>query len=304
MSGSRNSNKTNDTSQDKPVGNTAATGSKNTCVFQQYRWAFTLHANDRDELIEPEKLSSNIHQYCKEYYFQLEKCPETGRRHYQGCLSLYKKEYLQTTKNIIGDDRVNLKKAKDWNACKNYCKKNKTRLNGPWSHETVWIETIRNLNWWQEICWTYMQETPDRRKIYWIWDRVGNKGKSEFCNYCAIRGGATILESGSYKDIAYCIPDNPKIICFDFPKTIEGRINYTAIEKCKDGRIFSSKYESKMKFFNRPHVFCFANFPPDTSTMSMDRWEIINIDYLEDEERSLEYGINHVNELYKKYAEA
>ena len=38
-----------------------------------------------------------------------------------------------------------------------------------------------------------------------------------------------------------------------------------------------SKYESKPVIRNSPHVIVFANFEPDKSALSEDRWLILNI---------------------------
>lgn len=245
---------------------------------QCYRWQWTLKAHNKaGELIEPETIHDNLKSYCKEWYFQLEK-GEDGYIHYQGCLSLVNKERFDTVVNITGFKITHVEAAKNWFALKNYSNKINTRINGPWSHKTIYIKTIQNLNWWQEMVLAELQKQPHPRKIYWIWDEFGNKGKSVFCTYLGIKQDATILTVGGYRDIAQCMPDNPKIIAFDYPRTMDGKVNYTAIEACKDGRIFSAKYESKMKWFNVPHVLVFCNFPPEYHKMSMDRWEVICLD--------------------------
>ncbi len=40
---------------------------------------------------------------------------------------------------------------------------------------------------------------------------------------------------------------------------------------------FSSKYESGMCLGNCPHLLIFANFKPDLSNMSLDRWVVKNL---------------------------
>ena len=51
-------------------------------------------------------------------------------------------------------------------------------------------------------------------------------------------------------------------------------MNYEVIESVKNGVVFSTKYESQMKVFKTPHVIIMANFAPDESKMSSDRWDI------------------------------
>jgi len=95
----------------------------------------------------------------------------------------------------------------------------------------------------------------------------------------------------------------PDIIIIDIPRSYDiGYLNYTAIEKLKDGLFFSGKYESLTKMFDSPHVICMANFPPDLTQLSVDRWVLIN---LTDEEdiHSLDYGINYVNTTFLGFSQ-
>lgn len=305
------------TSHSKEQRNTnkAAPDDVKTPKFQLYRWQFTLKSMVKPS--EPEKeyfesasstascaspigsklppglagkfldeakeLGELLKGFCKEWYMQLECGKTTGYIHYQGCLSLNNKEYMQTVKNLIGRNDVHLAGAKNWNALKNYNKKDETRILGPWSHDFVWIDTIEELFPWQQ-CVVDLVSTPctNDRMVHWFYDEDGNKGKTQLAKYLAIKYGATVIMNGKFADIAQSIKGNPKVVLFLFPRTIEGRVNYSAIEAVKDGMIFSGKYESSMKIFNSPHVICMANFLPDESALSKDRW---NIHYMYSEEK-------------------
>lgn len=64
---------------------------------------------------------------------QKEKCPETGREHYQGFLQLVKPARFTRIKDILKCESAHLEKAKGtpvqaWD----YCCKEESRVDGPW----------------------------------------------------------------------------------------------------------------------------------------------------------------------------
>lgn len=272
-------------SQCEPEGNTKTSGpcTKKSNNNQAYRWSFTLKAyvgepcepNDPNFIL-PIQIHENLCKFSREYVYQLERS-DTGYLHYQGCFSLIQKHRMSEVKNILGWNEVHLEQVVNWHALKNYCSKKDTRVSGPYTNATSWVKTIEVLYPWQQEIIDIMKGPVDDRAIYWFWEPLGNVGKTSFCKYCAVRMGATIIRGGALKDIAYTIPDHPDVIIFDIPRTNEDRVNYEAIESCKDGMVFSAKYESKMKIFNSPHVIIFANFEPEYENLSLDRWKVSKI---------------------------
>lgn len=265
---------------DVPVGNTDTTvkcKGGNAC----YRWCFTLKADYKDNSgidvpIVPKSLHQILSRFCKEFYFQLE-FSEGGYKHYQGVFSLNDKHRLNEVKNIIGFDTVHLERVKNWCASIRYCQKEATRVGIPYNHNSSFIRIISELRPWQAGLERKLLEEPDDRSITWIYDSLGNIGKTVFCKYMAVKWGAKVLNNGSFSNIAYVIDEDTKIVLFNFSRTVEGVVNYSALESIKDGLIFSGKYECKIKIFNCPHVIVLANFAPNTSALSADRWDIINL---------------------------
>lgn len=60
-----------------------------------------------------------------EYDYQVEVCPTTGKKHYQGWLRTWRQVRFAQLKKVLPG--VHLEIAKDWNALKQYCKKSETR---------------------------------------------------------------------------------------------------------------------------------------------------------------------------------
>lgn len=122
------------------------------------------------------------------------------------------------------------------------------------------------------------------RSVYWVYDFAGNTGKSFFLSYMCANYGAISFSPARVVDLAFAY-DMQKIVLFDLARTTapsEDKAHaldslYSFIEMLKNGRIFSSKYESVVKSFTPPHVMVVANFPPDRSKLSDDRWRIEEI---------------------------
>jgi len=69
----------------------------------------------------------------------------------------------------------------------------------------------------------------------------------------------------------------PPIVLVDIPRDGAKYVSYAGLEKIKDGKFFSEKYESGMCRFNKPHIVCFANDPPQWESMSLDRWVVFDV---------------------------
>lgn len=128
---------------------------------------------------------------------------------------------------------------------------------------------------WQDSVVQLSLGTPDPRRVHWRWDPTGATGKSTVVDYLVAVGGAAVFTHGRLCDIAHAY-NFERIVCFDLSRTVAEHADsvYSAIEMFKNGRIFSPKYESTTKIFEKPHVFVFANWEPDTTKLSMDRWDV------------------------------
>lgn len=129
------------------------------------------------------------------------------------------------------------------------------------------------------------QKEPGRL-IHWFYEERGNTGKT-FLGQILHRLRGAIMVGGRASDILHALArvreivgQDPPIVVIDmsraqsFPPGLA-----TTIENVSDGLFFSGKYESTMIDMKLPpHVFVFANYEPDISLLSVDRWRIHQID--------------------------
>ncbi|WP_445772342.1 hypothetical protein [Rheinheimera sp.] len=118
---------------------------------------------------------------------------------------------------------------------------------------------------------------PDDRTIYWYYETTGNTGKSLLTKYLTANYNAIMINTGKQAEILHAYKYQP-VIVFDLPRTLEQNESiYTTMEVLKNGHYFSSKYDSKSVMTKVPHIIVFANYLPDTSKLSKDRWNIKQI---------------------------
>lgn len=131
---------------------------------------------------------------------------------------------------------------------------------------------------WQQAILDTIETKADNRKVTWLYEETGNVGKSTITRYLASTGKAYTPDISKVADMYYGYNYEPVII-FDIPRSKADHIDhfYTAVEQFKNGNFTSIKYEPRHMLFPSPHVIVFANFKPDTSKLSMDRWDIIPI---------------------------
>uniref|UniRef100_A0A0L8I7L6 Helicase superfamily 3 single-stranded DNA/RNA virus domain-containing protein n=1 Tax=Octopus bimaculoides TaxID=37653 RepID=A0A0L8I7L6_OCTBM len=135
-------------------------------------------------------------------------------------------------------------------------------------------EKYRNSSWrkWQQELLDELQNEPDQRKIIWYSDPIGNSGKTYLSRYLQTLDGIR-FENGRSLDIKFMY-NGQRIVIFDLTRSQEQHINYEVMESVKNGLICSCKYVSVTKSFEIPHVVVFANYDPDQTKMSADRWDI------------------------------
>ncbi len=174
-----------------------------------------------------------------------------------------------------------------------YCTKEDTRVVGtlPWvgggvapprkpsflSREQLWG--------WQEGVVVLHESEPDDRTIHWYWEEVGHVGKTALLRHLVgSYPGDVLVVGGKGADMKYAIGvfiekhgHAPRTVCYNLSRSREAFFSYEGAEAIKDGLCFSSKYESGMLFFNPPHIIVMANWEPDRSQMSKDRWSVHHV---------------------------
>lgn len=127
-------------------------------------------------------------------------------------------------------------------------------------------------------------EAQNDRQVTWVIDPKGGKGKSWLANWLYANKDAFIVDCGKQADIAHAY-DCQGWVVFDITRSREENVNYQVIECFKNGRIFSPKYDSCMKIFDPAKVIVFANWAPDYSALSEDRWDIVDMEAESDEQK-------------------
>lgn len=243
------------------------------------RYCFTYNNYD-DKSLDQFKSVLNV---LGKWVFGYETAPTTGTKHLQGYINLNTKERITGLIKKLGSG-IHFEKCKGSEIDNiKYCTKA-----GKWESnfhkEKKSLKVIKDLRPWQQSILDMSNNEPDERTINWIYDPIGNNGKTAFSKYMISKGRAIVATAGDAKDIAnlltnciesgYDLNDNTTFI-FNIARA--GHVSYKALEGVKDGLMTNIKYEAKQLVFNSPHVYVFSNDLPDFKALSTDRWSVWTI---------------------------
>lgn len=248
------------------------------------RWCFTLNNWSDDEF---EKLIDVLDQK-KCTYIVGKEVGTKGTPHLQGYIEFPNAVRFSTLKRF--NERLHIEKARgsrDDNIT--YCSKEGDYESTfpPDFKEVLKQECMREykgVEWkeWQAEILSLILQKPDGRKIRWYYEETGNTGKTFLAKYIALTNEVVICDGKKdniFNQVKMCLDEKkiPRIVILDIPRSSESYINYGAIEKLKDGFLYSGKYEGGKCVFPHPHVIALANHLPELDKMSKDRWVIKRI---------------------------
>jgi hypothetical protein len=140
---------------------------------------------------------------------------------------------------------------------------------------------------WQREIIEEIKTRPDPRRVVWIYDPLGNAGKSFLAKHLGQYRGAFVSTKANTYHVATALDefiskngqDSVLVVIFNFTRQQENHKIYQALEELKDGMMTTEKYKGKTMFFPNPHLICMANYIPDVTSMTADRWDIRALQY-------------------------
>lgn len=206
-----------------------------------------------------------------------EHCPTTNKLHRHLWVRFKNQRYWKAIKKVLPTSDIEESHATPEAALK-YVSKEK--LLSHYIGETKPLKLIKELRPWQQDIENLILSEPDDRTIHWYWEPMGNFGKTSLIKYLLVKYNfITFSRATKSADILTVADIKKTCYLFDFARSQEGFCPWIALEQLKDGLISDSKLkkESRNLVMDSPHIIVFANWPPDTSALSADRWHIVRL---------------------------
>ena len=142
-----------------------------------------------------------------------------------------------------------------------------------------------NVKWrkWQQ-CFIEKATTHEikSREILVVYDPLGNTGKSYLTTMFSLLypDQTCNLQNGKSQNMFYSAGkvDDLKYVLMDLTRSDENSVNYSAIEKIKNGHFDTCKYDNENVCVKPPFFAIFTNFKLHWWALSLDRWSLLYID--------------------------
>lgn len=239
-------------------------------------------------------LQTTLNGWCKKWVFQKER-GEKGYEHWQGRVSLIHKKRINEIVAQVPIQGIHwspTSKAVHEGQNFNYVMKADTRIDGPWKDDdfveppplTRQLKAFMKLEkWpWQQKVLNFCEDEDDRW-IRLIVDQVGNSGKSILAEYIEYTGkGYEVPPFRLMEDIMACAMSITTQKCYliDMPRAMKkDKLSefYAGLEALKNGVAYDKRYKFKKKRIDRPQIIVFTNKDPCWDFMSMDRWQVYDM---------------------------
>lgn len=133
---------------------------------------------------------------------------------------------------------------------------------------------------WQRVVLGKLEAQGDR-KILFVVDEEGGKGKTVLSTYIERNLGGYGCGGGKHADLAYVFApwaEKCEYVAIDLTRTVDADYYpYHFMEDLKNGKMMSTKYTSKRVLFETKKVVVFTNQHPNMTKLSADRYEIYKI---------------------------
>jgi len=173
-------------------------------------------------------------------------------------------------------------------ALRTYCLKETSRVAGPWADKKIYLGAdlwpLERMPAWQRTLLDIVAMKPNDRTMYWIYDPVGNNGKTKFLKTLVYRHDGVGLGYGHSTDVLNLVSKLPgkNVYCWNLTRAKPANLSeldlYSAMESVKDGFFINLKYETRQVLMDPPHVLVLANHLPKYDQISADRWVVYLIE--------------------------